>query len=327
MPSGVITLRNFKNPNGTVATTPVGAFLLGVTHQNPSIHLTGHGGWTAKNILDDYGMRIGRYAPDVLFLVIGANDIHTGRTPDQFYADLVGIVTQARAAKPACEIILISSPPCSTNGAETKTAIIPWAGLPVYAWLKKMEQVSREYGCFYMDLYNLFGNIPREVWRIDNIHLTKVGGNIFYRALKDLVFPSMPEPRDVFVDALYNNGTSGLAFAMPNFDGVMCHHDGTKWVIESDAAGIVDDIIQPREFEYEVQIRYSSSHYLVSFDHFGNSSDWFVARPYIASYSNSQTGIDGFFIASMNSTPAGAPASKISLAGAKFFMKFALRTR
>lgn len=326
VPSGVVTLRNFTNPDGSPAQTPVGAFLLGVTHQNPTFHLTAHGGWTAKNILDDFGMRIGRYAPDVLFLIIGANDIHTNRTPEQFYADLVGIVTQTRALKAKCEIILISSPPCSTNGAETKTAVIPWAGRPVYAWLKMMEQVAREFGCFYLDLYAVFGNIPREVWRFDNIHWNKIGCNIAYRALKELVFPSMPEPKDVVLDALFSNGNTGMPFTLPNFEGVLCHHDGDKWIIDSDIGGLVEQIYQPGAAEYEVQIAYSSSHYLISFEHFGSSNNCFIARPYIASYANSHGGLDGFYLSDAAQSPL-ALATKAALAGAQFFMKFALRSR
>jgi len=332
VPSGVITLQNFKNPDGTPAAAAVGAFILGVTHHNPSIHLTGHGGWTAKNTLDDYGMRIGRYAPDVLFLALGANDMLSAdpaqqRTPEQFYNDLVSIVSMTRELKPNSEIVFISPPPSSSFNAETKTSIVGWAGLPVFAWLKKIQQVAREYGCFYLDLYDVLGHIPRSIWRFDNIHFTKVGNNIVYRALKDLVFPSMPEPRDVFIDALFNNGTSGLPYALPNFDGVLCHHDGMKWVVDSDASGIVESITQPREFDYEVQVLYSNSHYLVGFEHFGPSDRWFGARPYTASYYNSRQGLDAFYIADMRSVPVAELASKEVLAGAQFFLRFALRSR
>lgn len=333
VPNGRISLRNFKNPDGTAPATPVGAFILGITHRNVTVKMTGHGGWTSKNILDDFDQRIGQYAPDVLFMVIGANDMNSQtpgeqQTPDEYYANVTEIVARARALKPLCEVVLMSAPPAAIAGAESKTSIVPWANQPVYAWLKKLQQVAVECNGFYLDLYDLLGPMPPEQYRYDAIHFNKSGNNIVYRAVKNLVFMSLPESREVYADATYNcSGNRETPYALTSYDGALVTHNGINWVITSDPGGIVGRVFKPGSDDSEIEFLFSVSHYVVSFEQYGKAGPWLMPRPYISYVLNQgPMGRAGYVIGNASVSPI-APITLADLTGCSFFIKFALRSK
>jgi hypothetical protein len=143
--------------------------------------LTGKGAWTSGQILAEYSTLVAPYSPDYIFYIIGANDIGQGVTVEAFCNNLVSFINLARAAKPHCEIILMSTPPTSSYDRVTAKR-----------YIKGMRKVADDNACSLIDMHSQLEQIDPSYYRYDNIHFNRLGDTIVFNILKNLVFPDVP---------------------------------------------------------------------------------------------------------------------------------------
>lgn len=167
---------------GSPVLTIYGTTQIGV----PTPALTGKGAYTSAQILAEYPTLVGDYAPDYIFYIIGANDI--GGVPvATFKQNLKDFVDLSRAAKPNCEIVLISTPPSSSF---TYSKVLPY--IQAMAELAESDRLS------LIDLYSLLVDVPVSEYRFDNIHFNTAGDTLVFNMLRELCFPSIPINTDNF---------------------------------------------------------------------------------------------------------------------------------
>ena len=150
----------------------------GVGSIERQVHLTGRGSWTSGDLLADINHRILHYNPDLLIVILGANDIAQGVDSDSYKSNMQQIITQTRAVNTGAEIVLMTSPQMS----EYSEAIHK-------AYNFKLEELAQEYRCYYVDLVELFKNTPTSQWRFDNVHLTRYGNDVLAKTLLHVLLP------------------------------------------------------------------------------------------------------------------------------------------
>lgn len=177
--SNSITLKNIRCSNGQAGAAAVQ--IIGYTAARVNVHMTGHGGWSSGQILDDYQNMVGQYAPDDLFYIVGANDLGLGIPVATTKENIEALIVAVRTAKPAANIVLISTTPM------TEFPISGVAG----DQLQMMRELAEKYGGYFVNLYDVLGKMSPAHWRADNVHTTIAGGNYIYQAVRNMVYPSM----------------------------------------------------------------------------------------------------------------------------------------
>lgn len=167
-----------------------GFWLYGISARDTvTPQITGKGAWTSGQILAEYADLVTPYSPDVIYYIIGANDIVAAVPLETFRSNLQSFINNARTAKPDCVIVLLSSVPSSTaslNRATTKT------------YIKVMYEVAVLNDCSLIDMYSKLEQIDPTYWRFDNIHFKNSGNDIVFNIIKELTIPSVAIKPDVF---------------------------------------------------------------------------------------------------------------------------------
>lgn len=156
--------------------------LLGIGSRQTEIHLTGQGARTAEWMLEHLHERITFCTPDLVVLIIGAND-RAYRTVEQFASELDAVLSGIRQANNRCHIILIS-PPSAVNESDPETDDIPYTSeRKAQQYNEVLRSCAVRYQCLFVDLLRFFADIPMQVWRFDNIHFTKKGNSMLAEAM------------------------------------------------------------------------------------------------------------------------------------------------
>jgi lysophospholipase L1-like esterase len=191
-------------PTGTTETTITnvrkktgggsgGFWLYGITAQNTkTVKITGKGGYTSGQILSEYASLVGAYIPDVIYYIIGANDIDAGVPLATFSSNIESFISNARAAKSDCTIILISSVPSSAPSLSRSNT---------KPYIKAMRDIARDTESSLIDLYSKLETIPSTYWQFDSIHFNKQGDDLVFNIIKDLTLSQVPIEDDKFVPA------------------------------------------------------------------------------------------------------------------------------
>jgi hypothetical protein len=145
------------------------------------VNMTGHGGWTSTQVLADYQNMVGQYAPDLVFYIIGANDLDQRVPVLTTLANIESFIAKTRSAKPHANIVLITTTPMDAFPKDGVAGEL----------IDGMCDLALEHGCYFVDNYEVFKNIPTALWRVDNVHMTIQGGSFLYKHIRNLVFPSM----------------------------------------------------------------------------------------------------------------------------------------
>lgn len=177
---GSIVLKNIVPIDG--GAPPAALQFIGASLSGPSVHMTGHGGWTSQQVLADFDNMVGQYKPDLVFYQIGANDMALSVPLDTFKANLESFVQQVRALKPSAEIVLVTATPSQYHPAKSEF---------VNGYLDVAKQVSQEYGCQLIDLYDLLADKNPKTWRYDDVHAKIEGGQMIYDEVRRRVFPGI----------------------------------------------------------------------------------------------------------------------------------------
>lgn len=149
--------------------------------------LTGKGIWTSGQILAEYSTLVAPYSPNIIYYIIGANDIGFGIPVSTFDADVRAFIDNARADVPSCEIFLMSTPPTTTYSRETAKP-----------YIKAMRQIAIDKNCSLLDMWSLLEDVPPSEYRYDNIHFTTEGDTLVFDIVRKLTFPSYVENVDKF---------------------------------------------------------------------------------------------------------------------------------
>lgn len=70
---------------------------------------------------------VSQYAPDVALIVLGSNDISTGRTPEDTLAVLIGIGQQVQSVAPDCQVVYVMRENNDANFVTLITLVTAWA--------------------------------------------------------------------------------------------------------------------------------------------------------------------------------------------------------
>lgn len=175
--------------SGLLEKVPKGCLIqfAGAAKTKTSVYLTGSGSKTAEWMLENYKDRISKYNPNLVILIIGANNRRMNN-PVSFKAALYSLIG---ALKTQSEILLISPPHSTTSDPPVGKDFIYKSNIdttkPILDILKR---AAFEFDLPYIDLFELFNGISDSVWRFDNTHFTKQGNLMLFMAIRDIFFRS-----------------------------------------------------------------------------------------------------------------------------------------
>lgn len=183
-----IIFKNWLASGGGSFPGQVKAALMGVGSKNTPVYLTGHGGYTAQMVANEYELRIGRYDPDVLVVIAGAND-RTILTPSQYEAGYRAIITQALADNPRMRIVLMGPSPATDVGYRSELDILN--GYAMSDYLAVPAKLSREFGLHYIDNYRAI--YPRYTSLLfDNVHFNFAGNTVMFNLVASELIKNTP---------------------------------------------------------------------------------------------------------------------------------------
>lgn len=152
---------------------------------NTKVYLTGRGSTTAGFLTENYSERIGRYNPDLLIFTSGANDKFQ-LSPEQYKDALDSLFRQINSDNKNCKIIAISASKIADidNSNNDLPRLKDQNGEPYHLILK---QCCQENNAVFVDASEIFKNLPVKYWRYDNVHFTKAGNDILFKAIVSLL--------------------------------------------------------------------------------------------------------------------------------------------
>lgn len=165
----------------------IGFILSAFGEKFTDFRLTGHGGYSMAQVDAEKTTMITNFAPELLFLICGANDRFAGVTSASFIASLTSVVNATRLANPLSEIIFMT--PTHASDAMFAPGIV-LNGETIEEWLRAVKQAALGLGCRYFDTYDLFAQNDASQWRFDNVHMTKYGNKVLFDALNNRFFSS-----------------------------------------------------------------------------------------------------------------------------------------
>lgn len=166
---GSVVLKNIVPVGG--GATPAAVQFIGSSLSASSIYMTGHGGWTSRQVLEDFDNMVGQYKPDLVFYQIGANDMALSVPLDTFKVNIESFIQQVRALKPNSKIVIVSATPSLYHPDESEF---------VNGYLNVIRQVVEQCNCQFIDLYKLLSNEKPKKWRYDDVHATMMGGKMIF---------------------------------------------------------------------------------------------------------------------------------------------------
>ena len=234
-----IKLTNFVGTYPTPHATDRKIFMYGIGSKLTTVELTGRGGTTSQYWVDNLATRITDYIPDVVSLIVGANDAGSSVPVATYKDNLNTIVDGIRAINPKCEIILLSSTNMENpaNPNDVANGYIPLSIVQQY--VDAMREVANVKSCLFIDLIKVFEGMPISAWRFDNVHLTLLGNQILANvAINSLIPNSVHDKKLVNPNATF---ISGKRYEKSNRHGTCKFHwNGTVFVIDDET---ISDVI------------------------------------------------------------------------------------
>lgn len=147
---------------------------------------SGIGGNQTKDILDDMNGRVYQYNPSKIFILIGTNDLHDGKSVEEISDNIKQIVDEIVKNRPETKIYLESIYPVNKDinevavGTRTNSDITEINNL--------LEDFCEEKDINYVDIYNLLtdddGNLSNE-YSNDGLHLNDKGYEVVTDKIKE----------------------------------------------------------------------------------------------------------------------------------------------
>jgi len=146
--------------------------LIGFSSKATDVAFTGVGGFSTQDLLTQWDVRAVNYNPDVLLLLIGANDAGDALSIPAFQANLVDMIEQVRVVKPDCQFVLMSTPgstPGNINSVNDVDSV---------KYVNAMKEVCIQQRCSFVNLFEYFRSIDPDVFRFDWVHLNRAGNTM-----------------------------------------------------------------------------------------------------------------------------------------------------
>ena len=178
----VIRFFNFAQ----VATVPDGSGLvqlplIGFSSKYTDVAFTGVGGFSTTDLLTQWNIRAVNYNPDVLMLLIGANDSGDAIPLPTFKANLVNMIGQVRATSPNCQFVLMTSPGTTVGFPNSVADDI------TQTYVNAMKDVCIQERCGFVNLFELFSSVTPDVFRFDWVHLNRAGNTMLCEYITNLM--------------------------------------------------------------------------------------------------------------------------------------------
>lgn len=277
----LIEFHNFrKMDNSAPDAQGVGLMLSGVGSKFIDVNLTGHGGYTAANVKAEKTTMITNYAPDVLFIILGANDRFAGVTSASFIADLTDIINSTRAANSTSEIVYMT--PTHATDSMFQSGVV-FNGETIDQWLHAVKSAVVSLGVRYFDTYSLSDNIDDSRWLVDNVHVTKFGNKVIFDNLFSNYFASWiggkyqhlynPVPELQFTEYKPDNTNSvkiNAGSSVYNFDNASGDY---QLLSNSDNQGIIRSVTKISDYQLRVTTNYPTQYLLANPTPMGRGSN------------------------------------------------------
>lgn len=159
---------------------------VGASEVQTEVFLTGSGSKTAEWLLENSYERIFKYEPDLVIMIIGANNRRM-KNPDSFKSALNKLIETSKINN--TEIIFISPPHSTTTDPEWGVKNIYFPDTEVTKPIMDiLSKAASDNEIPFLDLFEFFSGTPNETWRYDNTHFTKQGNLILYKAIINSYF-------------------------------------------------------------------------------------------------------------------------------------------
>lgn len=127
--------------------------------------------------------------PEVIFVMIGINDLVQGQDPAVVVANLRQIVDYLVWAHPQAKIVMQSILPHADQDAswEGRAKLLALPNSRIQAVNRELAAIAAEYGIYYLDLYPLFVNEQgylNPAFTTDGLHLNEQGYLVWRSALQ-----------------------------------------------------------------------------------------------------------------------------------------------
>lgn len=291
-----IIIKNFLASGGGPFPSQVKFALMCVGSKNSPVYLTGHGGYTAQMIANEFEDRIGRYDADVLIVIVGAND-RTLLTPAQYEAGYRSIITQALGDNPKMRIVLMGAMPATDVGYRFESDVLN--GYQLSDYLIVPARLAKEFNCTYIDNYRAM--YPRyEDNLFDNVHLNFNGNTGLFGVSLGELMPNAPATiAQLNGISTYGFDSSGALLGRQAINNdktpaqnffetfVTASCSGGAWTINSDqdSRAIVDSSSIPSDGRLTLVTNYHlrtgtviPTALDVSIEQFGSATDLFFGR-------------------------------------------------
>jgi len=168
-----IKLLPIKDGNIACISESVRLNIIGFSSVGSNVFLSGKGSITTKWLYDNLEERVLKYKPDLLIMIIGANDRNHSNVSEA-YESMKKIIDNIN-----CEILLISTPHSSTTDPNNNNIYVPdeMISKPL---LDNIYKIVNKNSIPFIDLFKFFNGVESKVWRFDNIHFTIAGNKILY---------------------------------------------------------------------------------------------------------------------------------------------------
>jgi len=150
--------------------------IIGISNVGTQIFLTGSGSKTTKWLYDNLEDRVLKYKPDLLIMIIGAND-RRNSTVNEAYLSMVQILEKIE-----CEVIVLSTPHSSLTDPDNGNRYVPDKKI-TKPLMDNIYKIVKDRNITFIDLFKLFTGIESYIWRYDNVHFTIKGNELLFNEI------------------------------------------------------------------------------------------------------------------------------------------------
>ncbi|MBN2852648.1 MAG: SGNH/GDSL hydrolase family protein [Clostridia bacterium] len=168
-----IKLVSIKNGNIKCLEKKVRLNIIGFSKTGNQVFLTGSGSKTTRWLADNLNERVMNYSPDLLIMIIGAND-RANSSVKEAYESMKTILDTVK-----CEVLILTTPHSSTTDPDTLNEYIP-DKVKTKPLIDNLYRLSDEYAVPMIDLFRFFSGTESKIWRYDNVHFSVKGNEMLY---------------------------------------------------------------------------------------------------------------------------------------------------
>ncbi len=181
----LITLNANENLNcHHIKFTGSGVFtLLGISTESKEVIISGKGSQKTEFFIDNYDDYISKYDFDLAIIILGANDLGL-KTPIKEFEEKYSQLLQKITLK--TKNIILLTPTNIISNESLKRLNLPKTD-DSYKYVSVIKKLAKNYNAKYLDTYSIFENISTDIWRCDNVHLSRIGNDVLYKKVIKLI--------------------------------------------------------------------------------------------------------------------------------------------